>query len=201
MTVMLAVKQYIAKIPNAQPFATRELLPFGKRGTIDQILYLLVKRGHLERLARGVFCKLARKTQLPTIKEIAECKARTFGKTIVTHGIDAQKVLKMNADGCPETTYAVAGRSGSFVTIFGRVHFHGTVHTRVQTGDSKAGLAIRALAQIGRDSCDLYDVQTALFEFDRNDRIQLKKIFPPKMPGWLSDLILQQHYPRRRKAA
>ena len=201
MTVKLSVIQYISNLPNAKPFATRELLRFGKRGTLDQILYLLVKNGDLIRLARGVFCKLPRKTALPTVQEIAECKAKTFGKIIVVHGIDAMKTLKMQTNGCADTTYAVAGRSGSFSTIHGRVFFHGTVHTRVETGNGKPGLAIRALAQLGKDRCDLYDVQTALIDINSIERRILKKEFPQKMPGWMSDLILYGHFPRGRRSA
>jgi hypothetical protein len=189
-SVSREIRSFIARLEKGKVFVTRDLLKFGRRGLIDQILYLLVKKLEIKRMARGVFCREEIDGSLPSSHEIALAKARAFGKTICVYGQDALQKLKLADSGSEAIVYASSGKSSSFQSINGRIYFKGTVQTQVETGDSKAGLIVRALCFLGKDRVNenhRYKVYEQISL--REDRYLLKKIFPAKMPGWLNDVL------------
>lgn len=191
MSVEKQIKSFINKhVAPGKPFATRQLLSLAKRGGLDQALHRLVKSGYLIRLARGVFCENRSDCKLPSVEEIVVLKAQVFGKTIAIHGLDALKALKMRQTGNEEITVASNGKSSSFMVLGLRVHLCGTTMNRVMAGDSKAGLAIRALAFLKKGAVSKDTVRKACKEFDWSERQELAKKFPPLMTGWMSDIVV-----------
>lgn len=190
MRVSISLSAKIGRIPKGQAFATRELLACGPRNAIDQALSRMVKQGRLERLTRGVFWVPYVGIAKPSLQEIILVKARAFGKKILTHGKDACKELRLTDDGNIEMTFATDGNSSNFLVDDTRIYFKKTTMPRMMAGESRAGLIIRAFADLKKENCTLETVALATsHKFFREDREQLKRQFPPLMAGWMSDLI------------
>ena len=77
------VRRHINRLAPNVIFATRDLLSYGKRASIDQALCRLVKRGYIIRLAHGLFRREGSNAPLPPILEVAKYKAAAFGKIII----------------------------------------------------------------------------------------------------------------------
>lgn len=87
MGISWAVRCYIRyNVKEGDMFTTRELLRYGNRNAIDQILYRLVKAGIIIRLAWGVFVRQDdyqdSRIPLPGPMEVARVKARAFCREV-----------------------------------------------------------------------------------------------------------------------
>ncbi len=197
------MKRFINNLPYNRIFVSRDLLSFGKRWQVDQLTHKLVKEEFIVRLARGVFCKVKLGTEPPTVLEIAEAKARAFGKQIVSHGKNALRSLKIrNEDSSPVQVhfFAVNGRTSAFNTVVGRVEFKSTVPAQVQAGNEKPGLLIRALALLGKKGVTPEDLPKARDNFttkEFNDIV--KKNYAKYMPGWMSDSFVHFSHKSTKK--
>src|SRR5262249_39590122 len=78
---------------------TQDVVHFGKRSTVDQTLKRCVDKGHIRRLARGVFMRIHWRGRDISNEEIARIKAEAFGKSF--HVKDG--------------TFRVSGRSSTFM--------------------------------------------------------------------------------------
>ncbi len=142
MSTAAFVRGYIGRLPKNEPFVTRELLAFGKRNAIDRQIGLLIRKGTIMRMARGVFVRVDKDLVLPTMFEIAKAKARAFGKHLVEHGTNLALEFNLKKNPAHMTPrqlrrhqkdekefeqsagrFAVLGSTSSFGTYYGRVHF------------------------------------------------------------------------------
>ena len=96
MSTTALLNSHIKRLEPNQRFSTQEILHIGTRGSIDMYLSRKVKSGDLIRLARGVFkAPSTRDADIPSLREIAELKARAFSKTIIPHGETIARALKL----------------------------------------------------------------------------------------------------------
>lgn len=182
------IKRHIANLKPGDIFTTRDLLLYGTRKAVDQAIYILVEGGRIERLARGVFMKPAVTKRVVTVWEIAQVKAKAFGKRIVSHGIDAAKKAGLQEEGNAEPTYLVDGSSSSF--RFGNVviHFKRGSKRKMILGEDRVGVAIRALWSMGRKGLSGKSVMIATEGFKRGERRKFHYV-KDLMPWWLSDFL------------
>jgi hypothetical protein len=187
------VNRHINSLPSGTLFSTRDLLHYGLRRNIDQMMYMKVKIGELLRLARGIFIKPPRGNfTLPTAMEIAAAKAKAFGKEIFTHGVDAAHAMKLAKSKNSHTTFTVNGRSTSFQSVHGRIYFSGTNSKDVKKANNPVGLIIRALKQtnVQLDRAALEKATAGLMRTERNELKQDLK----GMPAWMSDAFIRFWY-------
>jgi hypothetical protein len=193
------VHRHINSLPLGTLFATRDLLHYGLRCSIDQMMYVMVKAGDLLRLARGIFMKPPMGDfKLPTAFEIAAAKAKAFGKEILTHGIDAAHAMKILESKNSHTTFSVNGRTTSFWSVHGRIYFEGTNSKDIKKANNPVALIVRALKQKNVE-LTLSVLEKATSGLMRTERNQLKQDLR-WMPGWMSDAFIKFWYghPRRR---
>ena len=96
MSTTALLNGHIKKLGPNKRFSTQEILHIGTRGSIDMYLSRKVKSGALIRLARGVFTAASSKElDIPSLREIAEMKARAFSKVIIPHGETIARALKL----------------------------------------------------------------------------------------------------------
>jgi hypothetical protein len=186
------VNRHINSLPTGQLFATRDLLHYGLRNHIDQMMYVKVKTGELLRLARGIFMKPPIGAyKLPTAIEIAAAKAKAFGKEILTHGLDAAHAMKL-VESKNNATFTVNGRTTSFWSIHGRIYFEGTSSKSIKKANNPVALIVRALQQenVKLDRSTLEKVTGELTRTERNDLKQDLKW----MPAWISDAFIRFWY-------
>jgi hypothetical protein len=184
------IRRFVAQQPAGKPFSTRDLLTFGKRASIDQATYMMVRSGRLIRVARGVFIRNTGFSDVPSIIEIARVKGRAFGKQLVVHGYEAARALELVTKNLATTTFAAVGCTTSFGTIKGRVSLRGACVRDIALGDTKAGLVIRALKifgrLFGRRSVTVQIFERALYRCIRSERLKIASL-AAHMPAWMSD--------------
>jgi hypothetical protein len=190
------VKRHILRLPVGEPFATRELLSYGKRDTIDKALQRMVHKGWIMRLARGVFIRLARdgsRCKLPSMVKVAQTKARAFGKELFIDGKNvacALQLVPMREE--EQTSFIASGCSTSFKCTAPeykerRIYFKSARPGAIKLGDGKAGQIIRAFMYIGAREFN-YDIwNKARSKIYRSQFEELKDAFK-WMPMWMSDV-------------
>lgn len=157
MSTYCHVRRFINKLPPGRIFVTRELLTYGTRKSIDWLTWSMVAEEELVRLARGVFIKYEEGMKMPTMQEIAEAKARAFGKLIIPtmeslakkHGLSKPKTVdrrkKEFADDEGGAQFAVVGCKGDFKTIHGKVKFKSLAPRKFFLHQEKVGKTILAM--------------------------------------------------------
>jgi len=189
------VKRHIMKLKANEPFATRDLLSYGKRDTIDKALQRMVKRGWILRLARGIFIKPSQDEtglKLPSLLQIALTKAKAYGKELFVHGGNAAHNLQLLSSPPEKPTFAASGHSTSFRCTClefkdTRIHFRSASPKTVKLADSTAGQAIRAFLHIGARQFDYAIWRKVRSKLERSQSIELDDAIK-WMPTWMSDV-------------
>lgn len=189
-----------------EPFTTRDLLNYGSRSAIDDCMYRLVKEGVIHRITRGVFVRMKANGKHPyfTQREVAEIKAGSFGRKLQTHPFKKAKEIAIRLGlikpgqkwlgECErlETTYEISGPSSSFMYQGIRIFFKKTTRRKIQLGDSRAGLVMRALWYNGfwhKFALMTHDGQMKAFQgLHGGDKMEIRKS-SALIPAWLSDII------------
>jgi Family of unknown function (DUF6088) len=197
-TTTARIRKHIFGKPAGQPFATREMLGYGKRKSVDKAMERAVNLGIIIRVARGVFCKpLYQKGKLilPMLAEIVLTKAKAFGKELLmTHGKDAAFALKIAGSGNPHPTFVVSGFSSSFECLsrdFGdvrTVHLKGTNPLSKKFADNHVGIFMRAMKHLPKEDRCFEHFAKATESLNRTQRSELKNN-SKWMPGWLNNFF------------
>jgi hypothetical protein len=182
------IKQHIRKLPATRLFTTRELLQYGKRSAVDQVLFRLVRQKQIVRVARGVFVRKIK--YKPTLKKIAEVKAAAFGKKIYYHARNLLVDLKL----VPRATkncalFAVNAHSSSFATCRGRVELHGFGKRKLELCKTKLGNVLNSLWHLGENLCTEKIVARTINNIHTSERESLRRA-SALMPAWLHHLCL-----------
>ncbi|MBA3856412.1 MAG: hypothetical protein C0507_05825 [Cyanobacteria bacterium PR.3.49] len=182
------IRAYIEGLPLQQIFSTREVLHYGSRGAVDQVLYRMVESCFIIRLAWGLFYKSIDGKDIPSVEKIAEKKAAVFCKQIIKHGKDAAVELKIIEQGNDKTVYSVPGSSSSsFLCVQQnhRVYTKATSARRLLDGNTRAGKVIRALWEMGSQNIDQSVMKKATLRLNRNE---MRTIWHAalRVPWWLA---------------
>ncbi|HEY9713409.1 MAG TPA: DUF6088 family protein [Chroococcales cyanobacterium] len=179
----------LRKIHQAGPdelMTTRDFLIYGKRSSVDQFLFRAVRSGLLTRWARGVFSKDA--SRPPTVRQLAEIKARAFKKRIIEHPRDTAHRLGLVKCGNEDLVYQVNGRTSSFMTCHGRITLRGACQKRMYLADTHTASAIRGLCNLGEGGFGDKHIKQVTQWFVRKDKLELQ-VAAAWMPWWLSDYM------------
>ncbi len=189
MYTALLVRRHINRLKDDKPFSIRDFLNYGSRNAIDQIFHRLVKSGLIIRVAIGIFIKDA--SLFPSALDVALVKATAFGKSIVTHGLQAAQQLKLSTNTGPphEATYACSGSSSSFRFGNIRILFIASSPRKMGLGNELSGLAIRALWHLRKPNCSCQLICDAMAQFNRPDRQALRENIKT-MPAWLASYFI-----------
>lgn len=191
MFTCMLIRKFVQDLPVNQIFTSRDVLAFGARSAIDTELARLVRSGRIVRIARGVFVKEG--SNNPSMAEIAEAKARAFGKVFVSNFSNpATDPTHRNQGQKGEMFFGVSGRTSSFRVNGQVVSLKGVGPRKVQLGNSKSGQVLRALWNATDGSANVPNsnvVRSATVNFDRRDYREFKEA-AVWLPARLSDELL-----------
>lgn len=195
MYVIEMIREHINRLPMEVLFTTRDLLNYGPRPAIDNSIYSLVRSGEIVRIARGVFASSKRTTEVSTL-EVATVKAKSFGRTIISHARDVawQLGLVDPLDKNLQPTFATNGRTSRFRFGAITIHFKGTSPRKMSLGDSRTGQTIRALCHIGKERISLENVEAAIENLSADERTRAGNLCA-FMPAWLSNFFYEFYRP------
>lgn len=172
-----------------------DFLDVGSRDAVDAALARLADAGTIRRIGRGVYDypkvhpRLGART--PPVGAVAAAVARSHGEDICIGGAQATNQLGLTTQVPAQAVYLTDGTSRVFTVDLGDgrgsdIQFkHSTFRAG---GDSKAGLALRALRFLGRDGVDdaaIRRLRASLGDSDLRDLRRLR----PRAVGWMRPLI------------
>jgi len=192
------VRAFINTLPVGKLFTTRDCLRFGRRAAIDQALARLVRSQYILRLARGVFMRDLPVASTPSSYDIAETKARAFGKQIASYGADLAAQLGLIDRKPAQPTYIINGHTSSFQAGGTTIHLHGACMRKLLPRETLAGQVMRALWHLGRQLCTPRAVMIATARCGRSDRQALRD-YIAWMPSWLGDYFAPRTVSLRRR--
>tara|TARA_B100000949_G_C14249151_1_gene437263 strand:- start:782 stop:1387 length:606 start_codon:yes stop_codon:yes gene_type:complete len=193
MTAIANIREYIAKQPEGQPFASTELRQFASTDNIRQILNRLVKSNEIKKVARGVFVKpksLTMGEKMPLASEIAEAVAQTTGETIMVHGAEAARQLQLTTQVPTGLVFYTDGNSRTLKMGNRTVRLKHINPSRMIEPGTVAGLVITALIYLGKENVTpstIDSIKKRIPEEDFKKTINLIS----RMPAWLSDVFFR----------
>lgn len=189
------IRRFVLNFPTDKIFTTRDCLIFGLRRAVDSALFRLVEEGIIIRLARGVFVREGTDLKALGAWDVAEAKAKGFGKEIARHGENLAKELGLiEATRSSAMFYVSGGHSSSFRFRNMVIFLKGVSERRMKIDHSKAGKAARALWHLGRRDFTAKLLDAASLPLRRTDYDELRQ-FIRWMPAWLSDNIVTRRIP------
>jgi hypothetical protein len=194
MTAAL-VKRHIYRLSPDDIFCTRDLLGYGERHPIDNLLYRLVKKGEIRRLANGVFCRHASRERKFSPMQIVTAKLKAFGKHFWHDDLRMRGPFSGNfvapAKSNNELIVRVAGSTSSFTIYTGmQITLQGTGTRKLKLGKTPAAQFARSLWDNGKIDLKAthIDEQFITCELPRAERIEFLLAFN-LLPAWLNDLL------------
>jgi hypothetical protein len=191
MLTIHLIRAHLTRIPRGVPFTTRDCLCYGKRSAVDTALHRLVKKDIIIRLARGVYIRWSLEVARgawPAALEVAQIKARGFGKELFMHKQDAAAKFGLIESGNETPTFGTFGRSTSFKFGQERIRLVHAIPKDAKDGDTLTGLFIRALRQLGNHEDLPKTVMNLTQGLSKLEKSNLS-LAAACMPSWLSDLF------------
>lgn len=194
MTTTTLIRRHISSLPDGQLFATRDVLVYGSRSAVDKTLSRMVIDGFIQRVARGVFVRINwRVGNVVRPIDIAQTKARAFGRMIVRHALEFQLPASPTSKQWPrykptQFIYDTPGYSSSFRTIFGRIHFRNAAQRKIKLGDTEVGLIARSLWHLGNGAFSDELVMKVIAPLEGTERQQLVE-WSGLVPTWLNEIF------------
>ncbi len=183
----LHIRMHINKIDVHEMFATRDVLVYGTRAAVDMALSRMVKKGAIIRLTNGVFMKVCPevKLEMPTALQVAQTKARAFGKKIFEHGASLAKRLGLPVSEHLQPTFITDGPPTSFRYGQNRIYFKTAAPRKVNLIELAQGSLINALWHTGQRRINWSNLPSATLYLGRKERHQLRDSIH-FMPTWLT---------------
>ena len=151
-TIAKKVLKYAGGLPEGTPLVAKELLHFGGRASVDQVLSRLARRGALLRAGRGIYVLPVESrfgTHAPSTSKMVEGLASQRGETIVLHGAAAANALGLTTQVPMKAIYLTSGRNRRLKVGAQTVEFrHAPIWQLIFPG-RPAGEVVRALAWLG----------------------------------------------------
>ena len=190
MLVTLRIKRFINSLKKDEVFTSRDLVKFGSRAAVDQVVYRLVKSGVITRIIRGVFMRTEFAMRTPSVEELARIKAESFARNITTHaGVVAKKMgLLLEENDDERLVFAIDSHSTSFRVGDKVVHFRFVCPRKRVLAGKQPGDLIRALWHRKEDNCKREVVAKAICAMMPYER-SLLPTYSALMPSWLNDQI------------
>ena len=205
MDTKFLIGKFVSELPSCQIFITRECLTFGTRAAVDGVLWNMVSRGVLIRLANGVFVRNDIGMKMPGLAEIIKAKARAHVRRAIAHGVDIalehnlvpkprRRVKNQKADSTRDKAKIVAccavlADTTRFNTIYGTVEFRRTPARKFCLAKGKSTRILAAWwASVVEPKLQGL-VQRHLSKLGKVEKKRFKEV-GAWAPAWISDLLL-----------
>ena len=176
-------------------FTPKAFLDIATRNVVDQVLFRLIKKDYIRRVARGIYDFPKYSSTLgmltPDPDHIAQALALQNGHVLQPSGALSANLFGLSTQVPSKPVYLTNGRSrrrkvGSFVLQF--------KHTPIRVigkGASRQAIAlVQALLFLGRDGIDDRVIGKCREQLSIRDKQHLLNI-APHSPGWMVNLLHQ----------
>lgn len=201
MSTAKQITEYIQQLPPGEMFTNAELMKYGSRVNVDQILSRLVKAKKLTRVARGFFAKpkISRYVGevLPEPGEIAATIARNSGEVIVPHGAEAARQLQLSTQVPAKPIFLTSGTTRHIKIGATEIVLKHVSPRKIVKPGTIAGLVISALWYLGKKQTSAKTIDQVKSKLSPNE-FQEVLANVPSMPNWMADVFYyyqkEHHY-------
>lgn len=187
METILLIQHMLATIPPGEIFTTRQMLKFGARRKVDQVLFRLVREGKVRRLSYGVFCKPWNRAAVsPTVLDVADLKSKANEVQL----LDKVPYVGIN-EGSDEVVFYTEGYSSSFMYLGQKVVMKKICGRKYKLSQSEIGRILLFLWLSGRRKVDADLVHDQIKSLTVHEKARLRSYFP-WVPGWLHNYLIDE---------
>lgn len=189
------VNKYLEQITIGEAFTSAELLKFGSRANIDQILCRLVKNKKLIRVARGIFarpqnCVESTINVLPEPSEIVTSISKSTGESIAINGAEAANQLQLTTQVPTTPVFLTSGTTRHVRVGNMEIKLKHVTPRKIVNTNTKAGLVISALWYLGKKQMNKQIIEKIKNKLSQEELQQLRNEFP-HIPGWMTNAFHQ----------
>lgn len=200
MNISKTIIKYINKMPLGEPFTSGELLKYGSRANVDQILSRLVKANKLTRVARGIFARPELKAipymnigaVLPEPDKIASAIARSSGEIITVQGAEAARQLQLTTQVPMQSVFLTSGSTRHVKVGNVEIVLKHVAHRKLAKANTIVGLVILALWYIGKKRVNIHVLEKLKNRLSER-QFQLVQENVAFMPAWMADVFYHYH--------
>ena len=188
------IMEHAEALPEAAPICPGALLHLGNRAAVDQALSRLARRGQLLRVCRGVYMRPIETrfgVHAPSVPKVIKALSRLWGETIVPSGGAAANVLGITRQVPVRSVYLTSGPTRTLRLFAQVIRLRHAPRWQLVAPGRPAGLAVRALAWLGRREIDegLEAVRVRLSADDLEELAAARAVLPSWMSEPLSALV------------
>jgi hypothetical protein len=192
MTASARIKEYIANLPEGEPFTTSTLRTFASTDNIRQILNRQVKSGEIKRVARGVYLKpkfiSSLGEQSPLASDFARVIAESTGEIIAVHGSEAARQLQLSTQVPVRPVFYTNGNSRTLKIANRSIKLQHVNPSKLIAPGTISGLIISALMYLGKDNVTSKTISMIKARVTSEEFLQTTKMVE-HMPTWMADLF------------
>ncbi len=187
METLNLIQHTLETLSPGEIFTTRQMLRFGHRRKVDQILYRLVKDGRIRRLSYGVFCRNKKNDMVsPTVQDVTAIKVRGNKVRI------ADKIRwNQSIDDSQNLIFFTEDYSGTFQFLGQKVVLKKICGRKYKLSQSEIGRDLLRLWLTGRRKVDNGEVRRVIETLSINDKAKLRS-YLPWVPGWLHNYLIDE---------
>jgi hypothetical protein len=187
ITVKFLIRVHILRLAEGKPFTTRNVLSYGNRPAVDQVLSRFVKDGFIRRLARGIFVRDQENRLAFSTWDIANLKSGSFQRKLAKHAKTTFKEIFEDDYSKQQTIFSINGSTSKFKMGETIIHLKETCQRKAALSETVIGQRMKALWDAGKNNVTDAMIRQAL-QFQRGGaaRTWLRENFG-LLPAWLTD--------------
>jgi len=167
----------IKKAKRGSLFFTDDFLSFGSAKAVSKALERSVTRGEIQRVARGIYARLAEDSILgpikPSTEEIAEAISKRDKARIIPTGTLALNALGLSTQISINVVYYTDGSARKIEVGNRTIKFKKTAPKNLATIGKTSTLVIQALKEIGKDNATAQEIEIILNHLKKEDPYRL----------------------------
>ena len=167
----------IKKAKRGSLFFTDDFLSFGSAKAVSKALERSVTRGEIQRVARGIYARLAKDSILgpikPSTEEIAEAISKRDKARIIPTGTLALNALGLSTQISINIVYYTDGSARKIEVGNRTIKFKKTAPKNLATIGKISTLVIQALKEIGKDNATAQEIEIILNQLKKEDPYRL----------------------------
>ena len=187
------VRLAILKIPRGKLFSLKDFRLLATHTNIKQILSRLEKSNEITRVSRGIYVRdvlsnFEGYSYAPSLTKIIEKIVKETGETIVPHGAQALRALRLSQQVPLKMIFYTTGKSRILTLDKHKVHLKHISPSKMVIANEKIGYVVSALLYLGKEN-----VTFEILDQIKNETEHFEELynFLSEYPAWLSDILFR----------
>jgi hypothetical protein len=188
------IRRHFMMVPKGSLVCRQHLLGYGSAGAVDMALRRCLASEYIIRVGPGTYARAISNVSDFTEFDVAKARAESFGRKVAVHPNTASEMLQLKHSKAEELVFATDRSSTRFLFKDRYIHLKLTSAKKHKLTDDRAGQAIKAMWQFGRENGEQKLSSNTYFQAVKDLRPEdIHFLFDrwDAMPAWLIQTIRQ----------